>query len=570
MVIADKAELSLHEAPKARGAFFTPPRIAEFLATWAIAGNRRARVLDPTSGEGVFLQAAGQQLRALGVPLDELPGQVHGFDIHQKSVQAAKHRLKGEDLDAHLEVADFFTVAPPRSGAVGVQPYDAVIGNPPYVRYQQHFGEARRRSAQAALQQGVRLSGLASSWAALLVHAEAFLRPEGRLAMVLPAELLTVHYAEPVRRWLRERFETVRLVLFEALQFSDALENVVLLLANGSGGTDSFTLRYVHDGEELSQVSLEERVYTPAQQGKWTDLLLTSRERHLFQEVARQHFVRLGQYGTVELGTVTGSNTFFTLTEETRREFDLRDDQVRRVSPPGTRHLRGLTFTHEDWDALRQAGEPVWLLYPSPTDRSQRLQRYLAVGCDRGVDQAYKCRVRSPWWRPPMVKAPDLFFTYMSHRYPRLIANLADVSFLNSMHGLRLCEGVASGCREALPLLVLNSLTMVGAELYGRSYGGGILKMEPREAMELPVPTPAHLDAAWTILKDESADLDAQLRQGVWSCVVSRVDEVLLHQVMRLPHAEVNALRASASHLRARRTREAKRTGRQPDDAPAR
>src|SRR5205085_7931755 len=99
---------------------------------------------------------------------------------------------------------------------------DAVIGNPPFIRYQKHIGEARKRSARAALAQGVRLSGLASSWAALLVHACAFLRPEGRLAMVMPAELLTVHYAEPIRRWLRRRFVAVYLVMFQRLQFQAA------------------------------------------------------------------------------------------------------------------------------------------------------------------------------------------------------------------------------------------------------------------------------------------------------------------------------------------------------------
>src|SRR5207249_10417918 len=118
---------------------------------------------------------------------------------------------------------------------------DAVIGNPPFVRYQQHVGEVRKASARAALHQGVRLSGLASSWAALAVHAGAFLKPDGRLAMVLPAELLTVAYAEPVRRWLRQRFGAVRIVLFERLQFHDALENVVLLMAEGTGGCDQFT-----------------------------------------------------------------------------------------------------------------------------------------------------------------------------------------------------------------------------------------------------------------------------------------------------------------------------------------
>ena len=47
---------------KARGAFFTPPAIAEYLTRWAVAGNPRARVLDPTCGDGVFLLAAGRQL----------------------------------------------------------------------------------------------------------------------------------------------------------------------------------------------------------------------------------------------------------------------------------------------------------------------------------------------------------------------------------------------------------------------------------------------------------------------------------------------------------------------------
>jgi hypothetical protein len=50
------------------------------------------------------------------------------------------------------------------------------------------------------------LAALASSWAALLVHAWHSSSPRGRLAMVLPAELLTVGYAEPIRSWLGTRF----------------------------------------------------------------------------------------------------------------------------------------------------------------------------------------------------------------------------------------------------------------------------------------------------------------------------------------------------------------------------
>jgi adenine-specific DNA-methyltransferase len=538
---------------KARGAYFTPPAIADFLTTWAIT-DPSARVLDPTSGDGVFLEAAGRRLRALGSAPTRSADQIHGAELHGVSIQEAGLRLSQAGLAANLIEADFFTLSPPRRPQ---QQYDAVVGNPPFVRYQQHAGEARRRSALAALQQGVRLSGLASSWAALLVHAGAFLKPTGRLAMVLPAELLTVHYAEPVRRWLRERFETVRLVLFERLQFTDATENVVLLLADGAGGTDSFTLRYVHDAEELESAGLEERVYTPSYEGKWTVLLLSNHERQLFRRVARDHFVGLGEYGSPELGTVTGSNAYFTLTEKTRSHFGLTERQVQRISPPGTKHLPGLTFTTDDWEALREADEQVWILHPSPSDASPSLQRYLAVGLERRVDEAYKCQARSPWWRPPLVTPPDLFFTYMSHRYPRLITNRAHVSFVNSMHGVRLRDGAPNIAREALPLLALNSLTMLGAELYGRSYGGGVLKMEPREASRLPVPAPEHLITAWAFLRRDRAKLDRRLRQGTWASVVARVDDVLLRSVMGLTDDDVDSLHAAAVALRARRTRTA-------------
>ncbi len=77
-----------------------------------------------------------------------------------------------------------------------------MIGNPPFVRYQDFSGEARVRSRAAALRAGVPLTNLASSWAAFAVHSALFPRPGGRMGLVLPAELLSVNYAAEVRRFL--------------------------------------------------------------------------------------------------------------------------------------------------------------------------------------------------------------------------------------------------------------------------------------------------------------------------------------------------------------------------------
>lgn len=540
---------------KDRGAFFTPPEIADYLAEWAVGNDPEAKVLDPTCGEAVFLLSAGRLLRSLGAPRESLAGQLHGVDLHQDSLTWAAEELRDAGLSARLTQADFFEVSTPDQLTSTMPPMDAVIGNPPFIRYQQHTGDSRTRSLQAALRQEVRLSGLASSWAALLVHACGFLKPNGRLAMVLPAELLTVGYAEPIRAWLRQRFEQVHLVLFERLQFADAMEKVVLVLAAGEGGCDAFSLYSLGDSSELAAIRpMTNLSVTPEGAGKWTDLLLSNRQRRLFKSLSSERFVSLSTYGKPELGTVTGANNFFTLTDATRLRYRLSEGQhVRKVCPPKTKHLRGLTFSEDRWSELRDLGERVWLLCPSPHDESPELAAYLQVGLDQSVASAYKCRTRSPWWRPPAATPPDFFFTYMSHHNPRLVANTAGVTYLNSMHGVRLHAETPSAVGAGLPLGMLNSLTLLGAEVHGRSYGGGILKMEPREAAQLPMPGPSDVMAVATALHDERDDLEKMVEAGDTASVIERVDRVLLQDIMKLSKGEIDQIQAAVVRLRMRR-----------------
>lgn len=540
---------------KARGAFFTPKAIADHLVKWAIRDDPSATVMDPTCGEAVFLLAAGERLRALGQDADEFDSQLFGVDLHAGSLDAALELLEENGLDAHLIESDFFAVETPDTLGARIPYLDAVVGNPPFVRYQEHVGESRRLSVEAALRQGVRLNGLASSWAASLAHAAGFLKPEGRLAMVLPAELLTVSYAEPIRTWLRSRFERVSLVLFERLQFEDALADVVLLLAEGQGGCDAFSLYHVESADDLEQLGAYMHLnVTPPAEGKWTDLLIPTKVRSLYRATLAQSFTPLSTYGTAELGIVTGANKFFTLSESTRERFGLTEEQLVKVCPPGTRHLRGTAFTLQQWESMRDADEPVWLFRPAVDDDSEARIAYTTHGEELGVDQAYKCQIRSPWWRPPTVSAPDFFFTYMSHHFPRIITNGAKATFVNSMHGVRLKAGIAKDIAAGLPLLALNSVTMLGAEIHGRSYGGGILKMEPREAASLPVPNAEVMAKAWTELKPIKATLERQLRAGSWSEVVKRVDAAVLG-AGGVSEPEIAQLLDAARLLRERRLR---------------
>lgn len=542
------------ELRKQRGAFFTPNAIAQHLADWALRGaDNGGVVLDPSCGDGVFLLAAAERLKAHG-----REGRLLGIDIHGASLREAGRQLglKPAEQRRDLLAGDFFDEPTPAQLGARLPYVDAVIGNPPFIRYHEHRGEARRRAHAAAFAQGVRLSGLASSWAPLLVHASGFLKPSGRIAMVLPAELLSVGYAEPIRQWLKGRFRSVHLVMFENLQFEDAEEQVVLLVARGTGGCNAFTLHHVQDADQLQDLHIYDAdAFAPQAVGKWTDLLIPEDARGLLRRVVDDSFSALREYGTCELGTVTGANDFFCMSQATKDDYNLHEGKhVQRCVPPGTKHLKGLHFTEAQWEQSRLDGLRVWILNPNVQPTNGGLANYIAEGKALGVDEAYKCTVRTPWWKPPVVPAPDLFFTYMSHITPRLITNDCGATFVNSMHGVILKEQNEPWLKEALPVLSLNSITMLGAEVMGRAYGGGILKMEPSEAAGLPLPSLEIARRAWERLAPRRSEINELIRVGSWTEATNEVDRALLTETIKIDSLRQQTLRSALTRLRTRRT----------------
>ena len=527
---------------KSEGAFFTPAEISRYLAQWAIQSANDV-VLEPSCGEASFLLAAGERLRALDARPLIWSSQLHGVEIHEDSAIAAQALLRDAGFDASVTVSDFFDFD-------DRQKFDAIVGNPPFVRYQQFSGAARTKSLEAALAQGVRLSGLASSWAGFVVKAAQHLSADGRLALVLPAELLSVSYAAEVRNFLLRRFARVRLIMFEQRVFPEVLEEVVLLLAEGTGGAQCFEVYQTRDAQSLKAVDLAEWTeHEPAEGEKWTPALVAKSAFATYREVAARYFEELGVWGRTYLGAVTGNNKYFTLTADDVRKHGLTQADVTAISPPGSRHMRGLTLTEAAWKKLLRDGSRTLLFYPGEKPSAAAL-RYIRTGEKANVSDAYKCRVRSPWWRVPLVEQPDLFLTYMNHDRPRLVTNTAKAQILNSIYGVRLMDGRRSIGRDLLPVASLNSVTLLGAEIVGRAYGGGLLKMEPREADLLPVPSLDHIKSVETELRAIKPQLAKHLRHGDVEAAVQSVDAILLAEVA---NSDLKALRAARDVLFQRR-----------------
>jgi adenine-specific DNA-methyltransferase len=295
---------------KARGAFLTPQPIAQFLSDWAIRAATDL-VLEPSCGDAVFLEAAGRRIDIISQANDRIGKRLRGIEIHEPSANRASSRLRELGYRADIRCDDFFDIPP-------LSEYDAVLGNPPFIRYQSFTGDSRAKALSAALRQGVPLRRLASAWAAFLVHASAFLKPTGRLGFVLPAELLTTHYAAAVRSFLLRRFGSLKIILFEQLIFPGVMEEVILLLAEGSGGCRSFEVIQVKNTDCLNRAVLRGNDYEPPHPNhKWTTGLLHQEAQDVLASLATSKcFEPLKNWGNVYLGAVTGNNKFFILSEK--------------------------------------------------------------------------------------------------------------------------------------------------------------------------------------------------------------------------------------------------------------
>jgi hypothetical protein len=528
---------------KARGAFFTPEPVARFLVDWAVRTPGCA-VLEPSCGEAVFLR----QIARRGLH----HGRLVGVEVHRASARRAQRALNDDGVPASVHAGDFFLHT--EFGA-----YDAVVGNPPFVRYQDFAGAARARAREAALRAGVPLTNLASSWAAFTVHAALHLRPGGRMALVLPAELLTVNYAAGVRQFLMEHFSSVGLVLFEQRVFHGVLEEVVLLLADdfrpdGSSGTESMTLWPVCDAAGLGNLTASRRWTPPYTAANWSGGLMSAAGSASYDHAvgSTDLMCPLETWGDTTLGMVTGNNRFFTLSPAKVDELGLGESDVIPLSPPGSRHLRGLALTPSALDHLGENGYATALFRPCG-EPSAAAWRYIDSGIDLDVNLAYKCRVRNPWWRVPYLRPADLFLTYMNADTPRIAANRAGAHHLNSVHGIYLREGLRSHGMSLLPVASLNSVTLLAAETVGRAYGGGMLKIEPREADCLPVPSPELVLRQADELRRIRPAVAARIRAGCLLDAVALVDEVLLRRAMMLTDTQLGAIRSDHAALTARR-----------------
>lgn len=512
---------------KLRGGYYTPGPVARFLAKWALCEGART-VLEPSAGDGAFVEALSQGLGRCG--------HIDAIELDEDEASKIQDRVP----TAHVATGDVFTwYSMDRDGT-----YDAVVGNPPFIRYQT-FPEAHRAAGFALMHlEGLRPNRLTNAWVPFVVLATRALRPGGRLAMVLPAELLQVTYAGELRAYLARSYSELTVITFRRLVFDGIQQETVLLLGTRSASTAPASMSFIEldNAEDLTSklVDTAERVSVDLDHAreKWTQYYLSARELGLIRALETSNaLTTLGQLAQVDVGIVTGRNEFFVLTPSNAEALGLRSFCVPLVGRSA--QIPGLVISKEEWNDLVDADSRCLLLQLGRTPRDDLTPEaldYVEEGEAAGYHTGYKCRIRQPqWWYVPSTAVPDAFLLRQIHEGPRVILNSARATCTDTIHRVRVNEGVDPGWLAAASM---NSVTFAFSEIRGRSYGGGVLELEPNEADSLPFPRPgtdlplADLDL-WARRKEADQLLDEVDRLVLADCGLTAADITMVRAIWR-------------------------------------
>jgi len=205
--IRDPRPLGVVYTPRAVTAPMTRVAIEPLLCGRAIDDIAALAICDPAIGEGAFLLAAVdvivEHLVASGAALGDARTAavrcVHGVDVDPRAVAAARAALGvGDD---QLQVGDALALDWPAAfpAVFARGGFDAVIGNPPYVR-QEHLA-----AHKPALRRFASYDGAADLYVYFVELAHRLARPGGRFCLITPNKWLTAGYARALRGHLADQ-----------------------------------------------------------------------------------------------------------------------------------------------------------------------------------------------------------------------------------------------------------------------------------------------------------------------------------------------------------------------------
>lgn len=538
---------------KLRGGYYTPEVISDFLTNWALETSGKS-VLEPSCGDGIFLESIFKNKNSKKI------NEIFAIEYDEQEAKKVSNMITNHpDFKkiSNVITGDFFKYYLKN---LKNKKFDIILGNPPYIRYQ-FFNEEQQEMAKKIMSQaGINSNKLINIWAPFLIAGMISLNSGGRLAMVIPGEILQVNYSGDVRLFMSKFPGKITMITFEELIFPDVQQEVVLLMIEKNKNSDNFLeklnsaliniiqLKNIGSLKDFDLNSVPPLHYKKIHHSneKWIKYFLSTDELIELEKIQNHSKIKkLGDLANVDVGIVTGANKYFVVDNDTLKKFDLHKFALPLVGR--SMHIPGYIFTNNDWVQNTKDGIASYLLDFSIEKfekYNKKIKGYIKLGEENNIHRGYKTGIRNNWYEIPSIHKSDAFFLRRSHKFPKLILNEAEAYTTDTMHRVKIKDNVEL---ESLLFCFYNSITMASSEIVGRSYGGGVLEILPNDAEDLLIPYAK-------VNKKHLSTIDKMFRNDTnIEMVFDYVDDIVLSDIFGFSNKSILTCRTIWKKLSARR-----------------
>ncbi len=481
------------------GQFATPfplaQDIVEAARTYVDQAIQNLRFLEPAGGSGTFYSALLRCYQGV------VPSAASSYEIDPQLTEIADQLWAPAGLTVHNR--DFTTVDYPQSEH---QRFNLLITNPPYVRHHHlQSAEKERMIARVRRELHLRPSGLMGLYGYFLLFSHNWLQENGLGVWLIPSEFMDVGYGDVIKNYLLNRVELLRVHRFNPQrQFFDAdVTSTVLFLRKSKSSQEHRTIFSWGENILSPESSVHVKRTELANISKWSLIGQYSPTELISHRVDASQAMNLGYLFSVKRGLVTGANKFFVMTRNEAQERGIPEIFLRPILP-SPRYLSDQRIIEADEYGFPQIEPQLVLLNCElPKDylaaHYPKLYAYIRKGESLDLPDRYLLSRRSPWYSQEVRAPAPILCGYMGRsnqkrKAIRFYRNKSEAIVSNVYLMLYPKPLVTEHCIEPEAFFdriftLLSSFDEERVTRHGRTYGGGLHKIEPSELSKLVLPT---------------------------------------------------------------------------------
>lgn len=457
-----------------RGVTFTPQWIVDFmLRLLGEYDTPDTTIVDAGAGAGRFtLSAAGQLPRARVLAVEK--------DAELAASLGKLVRKSGFERRASVLREDFLVASLPVAGR------KVFLGNPPYVRHHTLSRAQKSWLAKAGRALGGGFSELSGLHVYFLARCLMEARAGDRLLMILPTEWLETRYGRDLKSAMLRRASSIDMYVFRpGVEVFDSAMTTSVILDLAFGGSRRGVFASLLDVDtremdtELRRISLPEDA---AERVNWLHLAWSVTGVEECPAVDDVETMELGEIFNIHRGQVTGMNAVWIANPETISL--IPDRYLFPCVTDGREILDCAGNALQSSVGMKLAIDLPCDLNAIPKSERARVLRFLDNARSAGAADTYVAKHRKPWWRIGLKQPPAIMMSYMARQAPKFVLNDCSARLLNIAHGLYPRVPMS----KAQLRRVVSWLNQAQLGRVGRTYAGGLMKVEPGDAMRIRVP----------------------------------------------------------------------------------